>query len=478
MFDYQLEAVEWMTMREDDESTPGGFLCHEMGLGKTHIVCKHISNTIKRCARTLILTTKSTLHSWKETLCTYSNFEFDVRVNAYNIALDSDRPIVVVSTHNSVLKRLDWYASSSFDRIIVDEAHIMRNMTEIAKRMVDISRVAKYRWGVTATPFNNKDSDIRAYITFLRPTDLTPNVNLFKHVSLRKRREDVIEGGPKLIITKMVYDFDFPEERAIYEYISNRIDETHEWIARNARTLPWRVRGQMILTLMIRQRQASIHPQLVLNAEKAWARQMGDEYDYTWNPHQVTKVNRIINLVMEDQRNSKNTLIVTHFAEEMNMLKSRLIELGVSIRTLNGKTSAKQRAELETKYWVPRDHYASIYKDLLLPDDVCGKIIEFLEPKPEVVILQIQAGGVGISLPWIHHVINAAPDWNPYLEQQSIYRAYRVNTKHHVRVTSMYFKDTIELDMQKRQTEKLTKGIKWTDDPISSIEDYIRMPRI
>ena len=69
-------------------------------------------------------------------------------------------------------------------------------------------------------------------------------------------------------------------------------------------------------------------------------------------------------------------------------------------------------------------------------------------------------------------------DWNPFLEKQSIYRAYRVTTKHDVRVTSLYFKQTIELAIQQRQTEKMKRSIEWTGDPIESISEYIRMPEI
>lgn len=478
MFAYQDEAVDWMGIREDDRITPGGFLCHEMGLGKTHIVCKHIAGTIDRAPRSLILTTKSTLNSWKETLCRYSDFTFDVKVNAHGIGLDPVRPIVVVSTHASVLKRVGWYIDQGFDRLLIDEAHVMRNGGRMFINMIQIAKSARYRWGITATPFNNKDADMIPYVQFLRASDLPLPGSIFKHYFLRKRRDDVLTDAPKLIFNKMVYDFDSPMERLLYDYVAERIDETEEWINRNRAVLPWRVRGQMMLTLILRKRQAAIHPQLVLNAEKVWARQMGEEYNCVWNPDMVTKINKIAELVGADQKAGKNTLIVTHFAEEMKLIKDRLDKDGVRIRMLNGKTSPKKRAELEKKDMTSRAEAELVKSVLPLPDDVIGNIMSFLDTTPEVVILQIQAGGVGISLPWVHHVINAAPDWNPFLEQQSIYRAYRVTTKHDVTVTSMYFRDTIELDMQKRQADKMTAGAEWLGDPIESVSEYIRMPII
>jgi SNF2 family DNA or RNA helicase len=314
------------------------------------------------------------------------------------------------------------------------------------------------------------------YVRFLRANSEIFNGSIFKHYFLRKRRDDVLTDAPKLIITKMVYDFETPQERLMYDYVAERIDETQGWLDRHRGMLPWRVRGQMALTLILRQRQAAIHPQLVLNAEKVWARQMGDVYDHEWNPRMVTKINKIAELVAADQRAGQNTLIITHFAEEMKMIQNRLVEDGVKIRMLNGKTTPKKRAELEKKEMFGRAEMEAAKSVLPLPDDVVGNIMSFLDNTPEVVILQIQAGGVGISLPWVHHVVNAAPDWNPFLEQQSIYRAYRVNTKHDVRVTAMYFRDTIEVDMQKRQADKMMAGAEWVGDPFDSVSEYIRMP--
>lgn len=475
MFGYQIEATRWMKTREDDAEVSGGFLCHEMGLGKTHIVCRHIKETIDSVPRTLILTTKSTVESWKDTLCHYSNFEFDVRIG-HDILFHPTRPCVVVSTHHSILHHSEWYMTTDFDRVIVDEAHVMRNQGKLFDQFRERARRCRFRWGVTATPFNNKDSDIASYMKFLQPTAEHVDSILFKNYILRKRREDVIDDGPKLLIEKQVYDFEHPEERMLYEYVSQRIDEAHDWIRANSRALPWRVLNNMKFVLMLRQRQASIHPQLVLNAEKVWARQMGEAYDFVWNPSKVTKINKIVELVKADQAKMQNTLIVTHFAEEMKMIADSLVEAGVKIRTLNGKTSVRKRKEIEKKMWHTEFDMKDIQAALPFCDDISKHIVSFMQDVPEVVIIQIQAGGVGISLPWIHHVVNAAPDWNPFLEQQSIYRAYRVTTKHDVRVTSLYFERTIELDIHKKQSAKLSRAIEWTGDPIESISEYIRMP--
>jgi SNF2 family DNA or RNA helicase len=446
MYAYQREAVDWMAIREEDRRTPGGFLCHEMGLGKTHMMCSLIKEKIRKVHRTLLLTTKSTIGSWHDTLTSYSKSEFEVSVGAVGV-ISPKRPTVVVATHHSVLKHTDWFVLQSFDRIIVDEAHIMRNRGRIFQRIREIATAAKYRWGVTATPFNNTDKDMLCYMQFLRPSEADVNPKAFKHYFIRKLRSDVMNDGPSLNITKMVYSFETEEEQKMYDYVSHRIDETNDWVQRNRSVVPWRMRGQIVLTMIMRKRQAAIHPQLVLNAEKVWAKQMGEVVP-DWDSKKVTKLNKIMDLVSEDQRSKKNTMIITHFKGELEIIYDRLVAEGIRTFALDGSTPADDRRTLET-----------INTDI-----------------PTVIVLQIQAGGVGISLPWVHHVINAAPDWNPFLEKQAIYRAYRANTPHDVNVTAMYFKNTIEIDMQTRQAEKMKRAAEWLNDPLESISAYVSMP--
>ena len=485
MYAYQDEAVEWMEIREDDPRVPGGFLCHEMGLGKTHMMCRLISRNIERAPRTLLLTTKSTLESWKGTLRSYSNFVFDVKEGPF-CDVTPGRPLVMVGTHHSILKHVDTYKAVGFDRLIVDEAHILRNATKIFQRAMELAQVVRYRWGVTATPFNNCDADMRPYVLFLKPDHPHLPIGAFKHYFIRKLRKDVIPDGPKLRISKMVYNFETVEEQMMYDYVSGRIDNTHQWIQQNAGQIPWRQRGHMWMTLILRQRQAAIHPQLVLNAEKVWAAQMpGSIPVVDWDPRKVTKANKIIDLIRKDQADGKSTMVITHFKEEISLLKMRLEELKIPVDVIDGNTTSEKRRELELKvqHVRPVSEVLSILDEITaakrirqMPEDMAFEISRWLAPPPSVILLQIQAGGVGISLPWVHHVINAAPDWNPFLEQQSMYRAYRINTQHDVDVTSMYFRDTIDVAIQARQKQKMERAIEWLDDHPDTIEQFVAKP--
>lgn len=462
-----------MKTREADQIISGGFLCHEMGLGKTRIASAAI---LANPMRTLVLTTKSTIGGWLAELRHQSNFAFDcIEYTKNKTTLTPGRPTAVVATHHSILKtNITWFRDQNFDRLVVDEVHVIRNMGAIFGALREIT--ARIRWGLTATPFNNSKSDIRAYTEFLHPG---MPVDEFRTYMLRKRRTEVVDGGPQLVASKHVYDFESPEEHRLYEYVSGRIQDVNNWIAGNAHRLPRHVQGLMKATLILRERQAAIHPQMVLDAERVWRAQLpaqlGNPDDVMgWDPAKVTKFRHIVNMVKADQKNGQSTMIVTHFTTELNLLKKSLESCGIHVDVLNGKTKPADRTKLEEPFTEAFELRDILYS-LPIPNDVCD-IISSMVGASRVLLLQIQAGGVGISLPWVHHVINTSPDWNPFLELQAVYRAYRINTSHDVKVTSMYFRDTVDIQIQNRQKEKFVKSLDWTGDAPESISEFINMP--
>jgi SNF2 family DNA or RNA helicase len=478
MFGYQDEAVEWMKAREF--AGKGGMLCHEMGLGKTRMMCRLLRENM--LPLTLVLTTKSTVGGWLAELREQSKFAFDVReYKKDKTYINPERNTVLVSTHHSILKRnAEWFEARRFDRIVVDEIHVLRNPGVLQTGVSKI--VSPLRWGLTATPFNNSARDISSYMQFLCEGAETENRSKFGEWMLRKTREEVFENGcPKIVPKKFVYEFESTEERMMYEYVAGRIDEANAWIEANARRLPRHVRGQMLLLLQLRERQAAIHPQIVLDAERVWRMQMpevlGNPDDLRmWDESKVTKFRHIMDMVRADQGKKRSTMIVTHFETELQLIKARLESAGIKPLVINGKTKAKDRTAMQT---VNSDacNVEVCRKAMFrqLPTDVMNIVESFLVA-PRVLLLQIVAGGVGLSLPWVDHVIHTSPDWNPFLEKQASYRALRATSTHDVRVTSMYFSRTIDTHIQERQADKFEQSLEWTGDAPKTIAEYISMP--
>ena len=480
MFGYQDEAVEWMKEREF--AGKGGMLCHEMGLGKTRMMCRLLRANMLRL--TLVLTTKSTVGGWLAELREQSKFAFDVReYKKDKTYINPERNTVLVCTHHSILKRnAEWFEARRFDRIVVDEIHVLRNPGLLQTGVSKIS--SALRWGLTATPFNNSARDISSYMRFLCEGAAAENKDdrsKFDDWMLRKTREEVFEDGPKIVPKKFVYEFESREERLMYEYVAGRIDEANAWIAANARRLPRHIQGQMILLLQLRERQAAIHPQIVLDAERVWRMQMPDALGNpddlrAWDESKVTKFRHIMNMVRADQAKKRSTMIVTHFETELQLIRARLESAGIAPLVINGKTKAKARTAMqEVNSDAPNLELCRKAMYRQLPTDVMNIVESFLV-KPRVLLLQIVAGGVGLSLPWVDHVIHTSPDWNPFLEKQASYRALRATSTHDVRVTSMYFARTIDTHIQERQANKFEQSLEWTGDAPKTIAEYISMP--
>ena len=478
MFGYQDEAVEWMKEREF--AGKGGMLCHEMGLGKTRMMCRLLRENM--LPLTLVLTTKSTVGGWLAELREQSKFAFDVReYKKDKTYINPERNTVLVCTHHSILKKnAEWFEARRFNRIVVDEIHVLRNPGLL---QTGVSKIpAGLRWGLTATPFNNSARDISSYMRFLcEGAAEKEERSKFDDWMLRKTRDEVFEDGPKIVPKKFVYEFESREERLMYEYVAGRIDEANAWIAANARRLPRHVHGQMVLLLQLRERQAAIHPQIVLDAERVWRMQMPDVLGNpddlrTWDENKVTKFKYIMKMVRADQAKNRSTMIVTHFETELQLIRARLESAGIAPLVINGKTKAKDRTAMQQ---INSDGAnlvlcrKAMYRQLPLD---AMKIVESFLVKPRVLLLQIVAGGVGLSLPWVDHVIHTSPDWNPFLEKQASYRALRATSTHDVRVTSMYFARTIDTQIQERQASKFEQSLEWTGDAPKTIAEFISMP--
>lgn len=95
-------------------------------------------------------------------LCSYRLANFDVVITTYNL-VGRERDM----THR--LNGVKW------ERIILDEAHIVRNRKSQSLQGVCNLR-GKHRWCLTGTPIQNKEEDLYALFKFLkcRPLDEYP----------------------------------------------------------------------------------------------------------------------------------------------------------------------------------------------------------------------------------------------------------------------------------------------------------------
>ena len=138
-------------------STTGGFLCMDVGLGKTLCIIALVMNNID--IKTLVIVPLTLMDQWKAEV-----EKFDTH-NAINVTefygktrdLSGDIVLSTYSTIRSLHKRCVTQEMDThdlfiiFDRVVFDESHQLSNCRTKAVTACD-GIVAPFRWCVTATP--------------------------------------------------------------------------------------------------------------------------------------------------------------------------------------------------------------------------------------------------------------------------------------------------------------------------------------
>ncbi|KAH6891507.1 SNF2 family N-terminal domain-containing protein [Thelonectria olida] len=191
----------------------GGLLADEMGLGKTLTALALISGSLHPSSLgepavtypTLIVSPLSTLTNWEcqiETHFKPGSISFAVyhgsgrhqlaaSLQNYNIILTtydilraecskSPQGYYKTATQTGILHSIDWH------RVILDEAHVIRNRSSKLFRAVQTLN-ARHRWCLTGTPINNSIEDLGSLVEFLRvhPFD---NPAVFKNTFMNSSR--------------------------------------------------------------------------------------------------------------------------------------------------------------------------------------------------------------------------------------------------------------------------------------------------
>ena len=450
---YQSKGVNWMIdMEKGKHPIKGGLLCDEPGLGKTiQTIGTMVGNPVKR---TLIIVPTSLINQWKQAL----EQVFDQLVikhhgpsRAKNIRklLEND-PIAVVTSHSLVYKpskdgrfETTILHDVEWDRVVVDESHYMKNhRTHKAKGIKAIR--AKYRWALTGTPVQNIVDDLVSQFIYLHypGNDLrlkirdfrdNPQNHEFNKYILRRTKPMVEKFNSKLKLPSLTVniayaDFQSEEERQFYQKVQNNVREEFQNLMINSNNSGTQMVA--LFELLLRLRQAIIHPQLLLNG---YARKFDEDYG-TWEGSS-SKLELLKNMISKHP--DEKSLIFCQFTQEIDLISAHLSKLGHTVRKIDGRMSLNERCQ------------------------VIEECNQNDEHKVDILLIQIKSGGVGLNLQMFSRVYITSPDWNPSNELQAMARAHRIGQKKPVVVQKIILVD--------RSTGKLT-----IDEKILSIQNRKR----
>lgn len=395
LMSHQKHALAWMLWREK-EKPPGGLLADDMGLGKTLTMISLVVQTKdeshsdysdddddederwssnKKFNRpkggTLVVCPASLLEQWENEVndrCRRGVLLVEIYhgTKREKVAKRLAKNDMVITTYqlvasefkrNSILFKIRW------KRIILDEAHVIRNHSgKISEATCNL--LARSRWALTGTPIHNKEQDLYALLKFLRvspfndlqvwkrwvdnknATGLKRLSTVTKTLMLRRTKQELIAKGkleelPEKFSTSISIDLD-PEETKIYQFVlafsrtlfaqflAQRAEKQHmlelnsgkfdipsymknipesQFVSAQKQLLGRKgddVKAHQILVLILRLRQICCHPGLIkemVTKDEAEANGMGNDED-TDLDNITAQVNNLT--LLADEENEEN----------------------------------------------------------------------------------------------------------------------------------------------------------------------------
>lgn len=415
--DYQYDGVRWCLNNETRSDPPlnvrGGFIADEMGLGKTIMMIGVILSNI--VPRTLIVLPPILIDQWylqiyrttgHKPLIYHSTAKKTItneELKAAKIVITSYGAINI-SKKQSKEKKVTTLHTISWDRIIFDEAHHLRNSNTsryFGARLLP----ASIRWLVSGTPIQNDQKDFYSLCALVRlpPSFYTDDDNLrrlARSFILKRTKKQVGIQIPDIHVEKNLVKWSNQKEM-------NLSEELHSVLSFSGVDPKKGMNGQIAnafrdggpLTLLLRIRQSCIYPKLMTKQLDKYLEKgfINDYSSYKEAFNSSSKLDAVCNIILERKDNGCGKLIFCHFREEIDEVAIRLRKGGIQkVATFDGRTSN-------------------------------GKRFDILNEQNNVIILQIQTGCEGLNLQEHYSEIYfIAPHWNPAVENQAIARCHRI----------------------------------------------------
>lgn len=382
---YQLFGVKFMLCQKRT------LLGDAMGLGKTLQAIALITHLRRDRPhlRALVVCPASLIDNWSHEISQFSTLQFYVLRGAKAIALCrtflAEGPLAIISYEMLGREEIQsQLASCTFDLLIVDEAHYIKNAD--AGRTIATRKLinqAEYVALMTGTPLENRLKEMIQLIKYIQPTVavqveknlldqgiMLPSVFMeqIAPVYLRRRTRDVLHELPDTV-------------------------ETIEWI----------------------QLSAADHQAYKANVGERSYSKMRMAVTLGGNAQPSNKIVRLQQLHEAYQASGEKMIIFSFYLAVLKELE---------------KVIAKDCFYISGQISIPKR----------------TKVLDEFSQKPghSVLIAQITSAGTGLNIQAASVVILMEPQFKPSIEQQAIARAHRMGQKNVVKVHRLIAEDTVD----------------------------------
>ncbi|HCN78669.1 MAG TPA: serine/threonine protein phosphatase, partial [Verrucomicrobiales bacterium] len=403
----------------------------DMGLGKTIQSISWIlwlRGRYRKAWPCLVVCPKSVLDVWATEFAKAAP-EIKVQVLRDKDELDLESLLneqhVLVLNYAQLRGCVDLLETVKWLAIILDEGQHIKNPDSKAARAARQLK-AENRLVLSGTPVENRLLDLWSLMTFAMPGALGDRKYFNHHFDRRKdgTASERLHARLRPFLlrrTKSQVAKELPsrsEETLLCEMSDAQAARYKEELAR-AQQMVITSSGFEVLTrrrfailqALTRLRQICCHPALA---------------DKSATGEESAKLTATLELIEELHAEGHKVLLFSQFVSMLEILRSRLEDMGVPYYWLTGAT--QNRAEIVSRFQE--------------------------DTSPAVFLLSLKAGGSGLNLTAASYVILYDPWWNPAVEAQAIDRAHRIGQTQPVMAYRMITKGTIEEKIMLLQQKK------------------------
>jgi SNF2 family DNA or RNA helicase len=400
LYGFQRDVIDW------SKSLDKGIIGLDMGLGKTVITISMIARKSYKC--TVIVVPLPIIEQWKESLKRFTDLsETDICIHQGPSRKKQilNQYKIILTTYDVVRNDIDdktcpLSTFHSFDSLILDEAHKIRNRkTDTYKSCSALGKHTDNKWLLSGTSINNDFNDFVSLCQFLEIEISKDKLEEVKNkYYYRLTKKDCLLNLPEKSIQQHYLNFD-EKQADYYQGILNRLKDAYEDYEVNHN----RDSISHLLTTILRLRQCC-----------------------NYSGSDSVKFQKITN-ILSNIKNEK-VIIFSQWEKSLTMLQQHLDTLQIKHLKYHGKLNTCERAQILQQF--QNDDHVN------------------------VLLMTIQSGGVGLDLTVANNCIILDPCWNNAIENQAIDRIYRIGQHKPVQVHQLYINDSIETWVNKLKKEK------------------------
>ena len=387
-------------------------------------------NRISPLHGTLIVVPTSLLHNWKREASRFTNLS----MMEYNGSSPNeitqlkkyfDRYHLIFTTYGTMRNNIATLSQYTFECIVLDESQNIKNSESLTFRSA-IQLRSKHRLILTGTPIENSLKDLWAQFHFLQPELLGNETTFSKHfINAIRQGDERMKDRLRQLITPFILRRSKQEvtpelpsltEEVVYCDMTERQNELYQHEKNSLRNIlleQTAEKGQQSFTVLngiLRLRQLSCHPQLVLPDF------IGDS----------GKLYQIIETFETLRSEGHKVLIFSSFVKHLELVAGEFRKRKWDYAFLTGSSTNRP------------EEIARFNRD----------------PKIQAFLISLKAGGVGLNLTQADYVFIIDPWWNPAAESQAIARAHRIGQNNQVIAYRFITQGSIEEKIIQLQEEK------------------------